>query len=378
MGGPAIISLENVRTDGWFERIGESVGSFQALCDVIDERFFAFSLITGARITSLTVDRRIPENTVVEFVVGGEDDGPITPEDTQRATLGDFRRRLVHALVGEEPAAPAPKRDTDTQAIQLHLGVRYLLLAPLYGYSLQELTIEDGASRVAVLHDGIAEHYALPAFQALLRDAVREDLERVSGGGQRQTIELSDVGRAERAFEAGDYRGVVDLLGGWISPLTIFLRTPEGHTVSLETRATICRALAVLGSAYVEEGDPAVAEDVLRLGIQFAGETASAPDIYVRLGRALLAGGRPGEAIAPLRRAANLGHEQGAWLPLAEAFMARDQYCAALGALEEARTVGVPQSALEPLVHRVAAHLGDAFEVWRSAFHPSQEAAATP
>jgi hypothetical protein len=27
-----VFSLDAVRTDGWFERIGEGIGSFQALC----------------------------------------------------------------------------------------------------------------------------------------------------------------------------------------------------------------------------------------------------------------------------------------------------------------------------------------------------------
>ena len=31
------------------ERIGEGIGSFQALCDIVGEAFFAFSMITGAR-----------------------------------------------------------------------------------------------------------------------------------------------------------------------------------------------------------------------------------------------------------------------------------------------------------------------------------------
>ena len=34
-------SLDAVRTDGWFERIGEGIGSFQALCEIVGERFFA-------------------------------------------------------------------------------------------------------------------------------------------------------------------------------------------------------------------------------------------------------------------------------------------------------------------------------------------------
>ena len=60
--------LDAVRTDGWFERIGEGIGSFQALCEIIGERFFAFSVIVGARITALTVDRRNPELSLVDFV----------------------------------------------------------------------------------------------------------------------------------------------------------------------------------------------------------------------------------------------------------------------------------------------------------------------
>ncbi len=54
-----IFPLDAVRTDGWFERIGEGIGSFQALCEIVGERFFAFSMITGARITAVTAARSI-------------------------------------------------------------------------------------------------------------------------------------------------------------------------------------------------------------------------------------------------------------------------------------------------------------------------------
>src|SRR5687767_14131241 len=152
--------LDALRTDGWFERIGEGIGSFQALCEIVGERFFAFSIIVGARITALTIDRRSPDQTLVDFVVGSaENDGDLEP---QRLTLADFRRRLVGALlVEEEKEAPAPERDTDVEAIQLYIGVRYLLLAPLYGYSLVWRTIPppgDGSdAEIAVLHDGVEE-----------------------------------------------------------------------------------------------------------------------------------------------------------------------------------------------------------------------------
>ena len=57
--------LDALRTDGWFERIGEGIGSFQALCEIVGERFFAFSIIVGARITALTIDRRVTKDWYV-------------------------------------------------------------------------------------------------------------------------------------------------------------------------------------------------------------------------------------------------------------------------------------------------------------------------
>src|SRR5262249_7964427 len=175
---PLVVSLEAIRTDGWFERVGEGIGSFQALCEIVGSRFFAFAMITGARITSLTVDRRVPDNTLVEFAVGADEEAGVAGEP-QRLTLGEVRHRLVTALVIDEPHGPAPKRATDLEAVQLHIGVRYLLLAPLYGYALRELRIGQEGSNMVLLHDGMEETYPLPAFRARIRTHVREELERV-------------------------------------------------------------------------------------------------------------------------------------------------------------------------------------------------------
>src|SRR5690349_22591213 len=162
-------SLAAVRTDGWFERNGETIGSFQALCDILGARFFAFAMITGARITALTVDRRMPDNTMVDFTVGEEGD----QGSAQRLTLSDFRKRLVSALVKDEPTGQAPRNESDIEGLQHYVGVRYLLLAPLFGYVLQSLTIDQDVSRVEVVHEGVEETYPLSAFRARLRTHVR-------------------------------------------------------------------------------------------------------------------------------------------------------------------------------------------------------------
>jgi len=373
MASPLVVSLEAIRTDGWFERVGEGIGSFQALCEIVGARFFGFAMITGARITSLTVDRRIPENTLVEFAVGADEEAGVAGEP-QRLTLGEFRHRLVNALVIDEPHGPAPKRATDLEAVQLHVGVRYLLLAPLYGYALHELRVGADGSQIVLLHDGIEETYPLAAFRARIRTHVREELERVRRPAARSAIDLSRVAEAQTAIQRGDNVRVLELLGAWPAPLAIFLRTPEGQLLNPEARSTIARGLGLLGSACIALGEGMKGEEILRLGIQYAAEGDAAPDLFLRLGEAMLGDGRAGEAIGPLRRAANLGASPArVWTQLARAFIARGRTLAALGAVIEARAAGAPAADLGEVVDSVKSTLGPAYERWEEGVRSAAE-----
>jgi len=303
---------------------------------------------------------------MVDFVVGAVSEAELSPADAQRLTLADFRRRLVSALVQEEPQGPLPTRATDIEAIQLHIGVRYLLLAPLYGYSLRELNVIDGESHIELMHDGVEETYQLAAFRARLRTHVREELDRVQRGGGRGAIDLSRVPEAEHAASRGDHVKVLELLGAWPAPLAIFLRTPEGQMLGAEARATIARALGLLGSSCIVLGETNKGEEVLRLAVQYAGDGPAAPDIYTRLGEAMIEDGRPGEAISPLRRAANLGADgRVIWPALAKAFLARGRYLASLAALLEAREAGVASDELVSVERRLEARLDPALTRWR-------------
>jgi hypothetical protein len=323
-------------------------------------------MITGARITALTVDRRNPDNTLVDFAVGSSDEES-TRADTQRLTLAEFRRRLVSALVADEPAGPAPKRATDTEAIQLHVGVRYLLLAPLYGYSLLELVVGSNGSTIRLLRDGVEESHSLPAFRERIKTHVRQELARLAKAGGRGAIDLSHVKAAEEAAARGEHQRVVQLLGQWPGPLTIFLRTPEGQMLNAETRALIAKGLGLLGTSCAAVGDSAQGEEVLRLAVQYAGDGSGAAEIYARLGEALLHDDRAGEAIGPLRRAANLGAPgDRVWPLLAQAFVQRGRSVAALGAVLEARSAGVEEVAVREVLLAIEAQLGPALVSWRS------------
>ncbi|MBX3181277.1 MAG: hypothetical protein KIT72_14635 [Polyangiaceae bacterium] len=367
MDEPRDFPLESIRTDGWFERIAEGIGSFQALCDIVGERFFAFSMILGARITALTVDRRNPDNTLVDFSVA-EDDGESTQADTQRLTLADFRRRLVSRMLVDDQLGPLPERETDTEALQLHIGVRHLLLAPLYGYSLTRLRVEGGRAELLVQRDGMEETFTLEAFRGRMRAHVREELERVARGATRSAIDLARVSEAEAAAAAGDSIRVLELLGAWPAPLAIFLRTPEGQALNADARATIARGLGLLGSACAALGEVLKGEEVLRLAVQYAGDGPVAGEIYARMGRSLLEDHRAAEAIGPLRRAANLGAPpEQVWPQLARAFAARGRFLAALGAIEEGRQAGVAAAEFDSSSEAVNDALGDTLGRWRQA-----------
>jgi hypothetical protein len=359
------LDLDAVRTDGWFERIGEGIGSFQALCEIIGERFFAFSIIVGARITALTVDRRNPDLSLVDFVVGPSDsDEELEP---QRLTLADFRRRLAGALLVEDDRpASAPTRETEIEVIQLYIGVRFLLLAPLYGYSLRKLILDNGAPQLVVLHDGVQENHELDGFRFRIRALVREELDRVATGS-RSAIDLSKVADAEAAALRDEWTQVVQLLGSWPAPLAIFLRTPEGQLLTADARTLIAKGLGLLGSACVHLDQMEQAEEVLRIGIQYAQEGVAAADLFRRLGEALLQNDRPGEAIAPLRRALAFGGSPAEVMPpLARAFLKRNKCVAAYACLREALKAGVGERDLADELRQVEGALGLALTAWKA------------
>lgn len=361
MSTPSVFSLESIRTDGWFERIAESVGSFQALCDILGEHFFAFSLITGARITALTVDRRNPEDSLVDFEVAGVEDS----QEAQRLTLGRFRQRLVSALIAEEPNGPPPTRETDVEAMQLHIGVRYLLLAPLYGYQLEQLRCTPSESHLTLSQDGAPVEVALDEFRRLMRSMVLDELDRVTDDGRRGGgIDLSTLPEAEAAAQRGDHQRVIDLLGPWAAPLTILLRTPDGQALGADTRGLLSTALVLLGGSLVACSEPAQGEDVLRLAVQYAVDTPKAAQAYAGLGAALSLEQRHGEAIAALRRAANLGADpKDVWPRLALAFLEQGRILAAFGAAEEGLAQGISDPMLQAVRSQAVERL-PAFPAW--------------
>jgi hypothetical protein len=359
------VSLAGIRTDGWLERIAEGTPSYRQICDVLGESFFAFSIIVGARITSLDVDRRNADHTIIEFTLGGNEGA--ADGEPQRLTLPDFRRRLVIALISQHDDSPkvAPG-EFDVDATQDFIGVRFVLLAPLFGYRLDEIILDEGPPKIRFQGQSGPETVPLDAFRTRLRGHVREELEHASNN-QQGAIDLARVDDVEAAASRGDWSTVVATVGSWAGPLSVFIRTPEGQMLPVEARTLLARALAILGTAYVRLGQRDLADEVFRVGIQYAPEGSSSADCFLRFGSALVDDGRHGEAIALLRRAQGYGAPAAAVLPtLARALAERGRFVAALACLDRAAALGLPSSELQATQAMVDKAIGPSAQNWRT------------
>jgi tetratricopeptide (TPR) repeat protein len=367
------IVLDRIRTDGWFERLGESIGSFDTLCEVLGERFFAFSLIAQARVSSLMIDRFNPDNSLVEFCFSGI--GDPDDEEPERLSVVEFRRRVVERLLADEAPGPvlADLTSEDPDGLQRHIGARLLLLAPVFGFGVRELVLEGTQSSLRVDLEGDETVIALGEFRRILHNRVRDELERGAGrsGNSGTAIDLNHVAEAEKAAQENRWDKVVQLLGSWPMPLAVYWRTPEGQMLPDAARQRIAEGLGLLGTACGKLGDAAQGEEVMRLAVQYAQEGAAGARIFARLGRILMDSSRYGEAIASLRRASMLapeesGEKHGVLLDLARCFQARGAKVAALASLMAARKAGSTLAEVAEVQRWLDAELGVPLDKWRA------------
>jgi len=364
-------TLENVRADGWLEKLGEGSPSFTQLCDVMGERFVAFSIVAGLRITSLAFDPQNASQSMVEIDLG--DGGK-----KAKIPMGDLQGKLASAMI-EGPTPPGPALTDDAilslEELQAAIGYRWVLLAPIFHLQLEALVIDGPRTGVAFRYDGDLRELPIELFREHIRGEVRGELERLdqknrSGGRVNSpfAIDLALVPKALAHADAGEHEQVVTTIGNWPGPLSMLMRTPDGQALQAPARAQIARALGALGSAHVRLGKLDWGQEVLRLGIQWAQDGEAAPDLFLRLGLAYLDAEREGEAIGLLRRALELGaSEAQIAAPLARALSARKRHLAALVWTARARKHGVSAVEINGAEQTARRALGPALANWEKA-----------
>lgn len=361
----AIVDLTPIGADHWFDQVRQSSEAFDTLCEIMGERFVGYALIAGVQITGLTIDQLTPSNTIVEYKIG--DDG-----QARAIPLPQFRIQLVSLILTETPDPGPIVLPLDLAQAQRLVGVRYILLAPIHGLSLRAVVLEAAGRNpraFVVKAPKDAEGPEVEIEVGELRDKLNAEIQAELHAARDQPfrLDLDRVDDVEEAADDGDWEKVVNMIGGWPGPLSLFLRTREGQNLDTANRARIGRALRLLASAYRALGRSAWAEELYRLGLQFIAEGSEGANLFRDLGHAMMEEHRFGEAIGPLRRALKLGSSIAEIGPeLGIAFLRQRRCVAAVTTLEEARAAGVEDKKVLPAIRLSLAILGEAAESWRA------------
>lgn len=346
-----------MRADGWLARVGAGIGSFDALCAVIGERFMAFSVLLGVRFTSVAVNQGRPSESIIEFFVGDD------TSTSEKVRLDEFRERLAETLISHHDLpGPLPRGARLTaEALQDAIGAKCLLLAPVFGYALTVLHAGGDTRKLSYERGGVIETKTLPEFEALLNAHIRQEFESTQeAASSTGPIDVREVAKAEADAARGDWMAVVERLGGWPVPLGILLRTPDGARLGAATKEQLAKGLGLLATASSELGHTEQSDEVFRVALLYAPEGPAGGALYLRMATALYRRSRFGECIAPLRRAMEFGASESEVLPmLASAFAKRGKHIAAYATVRQARDLGIDTSLLGEVESSVKQTLGD-------------------
>lgn len=328
----AVVSLAEVRTDGWFEQLGARIKNFDRICEVMGSRFLAYSIILGIHVRSLAVDSRFPVNTKIEFTLDGS--------QVQSLPLGEFRLRVVQALIQDQKPLVEKTFPLTVPGATAMIGGRALLLAPLFGICFEQIIatnteLNDVAGIVGFFMDDGFHFMRIRDFNILIFEKIKEDL--ASGNQEPFKLDLELVPIAREAFEKGDLDKAISTLDAWPGLLSILLKTPMARTLEDAQRESIGEGLEILGASFERlERDP-WSEELYKLGLQFAKEGNTAGRLYLRLGMLLVRMEKYGEAIGPLRRALTINVDrEKALCSLAHAFLRRGKIIPAAALFEYA------------------------------------------
>ncbi len=358
-GGSRVYDLTAARPDGWFDEVLKQSPDFERACQIIGRSTLGLALIAGARIASITPSAHSSKSSVVEFSIGAD--------PTERSVaLPEFRETIARFLLAPLQNVSLVE-DPDMEALQAHIGGRYMLEAALFVVRPIELRHDLGLSEITLEFNGVRHVLTLEDFRDVIDERVRAEL----GLGQQQdgmAIDLALVDQAEQANANEDWGATIAILTPWLTPVSMLLRTGEADELSEEVHGRLSDGLDLLGTAYANVGDLDAANEVLRLGVQWAGESSKAADLFLALGRASVAAEKHGEAIGLLRRAIRLGANEEVAMPLlAKSLAARDQALAAMVCLSRARELGADGDIAGAIGPGLQARFGDTwsrFEAW--------------
>ena len=322
--------LDDVRADGWLERLGEGVAGFREVCDILGRTFFGMSTLLGVQVTSIEVQPDDFQHSRVGFTLG---DGR-----GESLTLREFKRRIVAAILEDRPDLGQFEPPLDRDKVITLLGSRHILLAALFDWSLQWVYFAAPPKKLADVHlDALhGDHPVAVTLETLvsrLREEVEDEWSRYLDplGG----IDAELIRRAAATLPTDPARAC-DLLGGLLRFVLDYGRQPARSSPDRSVLGLVCEGLALLGRAHLaaEPEQGRYGEEVLRLGVQVFPGAPGVQHLHLALGEQLVRTSREAEAIAHLRRSLALGASRDDVEPLlVEAFYRTGRLVAAAALL---------------------------------------------
>lgn len=380
------VRLDAIAARGWFARLLKRSEDLTKAEEVLGRVLLAGSLVAGFRITSLMINAEDPGNTMVGFMAG-EGEQPF------QASRIEFHRLVTRVLSTPETGSDVHPLTLPTGVDELQelLGVRYVLLADVFGLTLEELHFRRGvfcvqlrephglhpddsgtkdrgdeaavggsqadqnlpASEVAMGKneaaggrekapgEGQVRLYTLASFQARIADLLAGDLQRALRA-MTPTFSEEQVSSARQAAEEGAWDRVHSALRGWPQRIATCLRVGMLHTIS--NADSVAEGLLLEAKALRVQGQLSEAEEAVRLLLQWQPQGSCSGAAFAELGRLFLARQQYGQAIGMLRRARSVGSEDpGLLVDLAKCFVQTGRFVAAACCCDEAKQAGVPE-----------------------------------
>ena len=354
------VSMAEVRMDGWFDQISKHITHLEEITAVLGARFLAYSFVLNIQIRSLMLDPMTPANTAIHFT--------LNDETMQTLSLGEFKLRVVQALLRDDRLPIAPSLPLTTETAIAVLGGRNVLVAPLFGITIERVMVVGLPPTlpkylVAFLTPDGFNIADLDSFHELIRDHLRSDL--LGTEEQLFSLDLYAVERARKAASEGENEKVVEILEAWPGLLSVLQRAPIKKHLDEEQLRLIGEGVSLLGEALERTNQLQWSEELYKLGLQFVREGEMGGRLFANLGRLLVRKAAFGEAIGHLRRALSLGVSPEMVVPyLGRAFLKRDKVTAAAALLKFSEANGYVSDDMAADLAEIEGTLGDAGVVW--------------
>jgi tetratricopeptide (TPR) repeat protein len=356
-----LIDLSPHVVEDWFESMVRTIEGFEEVCDLVGYRFVAFAMIAGINMKAVNHNPEFPSESTVEFSIGSD-------KNVNEMSLEEFRKTLVLSILSPDTDSPVTLTQPVTrEGITKILGVRYFLLSPLYSMKLKRLFVLDASLgfdgyMVEVEREGKLNEWTIPVFRESLRKLVAREEVREKEPLGRFTQE--SISQAEKALEAGNPSNALEHLRDWILFVRNYRITGGIAQLLHEPDAHFERGLLLSGRAYRLLKRNRISEDILRFSIQLLPTARKKPIFLYELALIMIAEGRFGEAIGPLRKAQKLGIPKSLIFPLlGRAFLECGRTVAAFLVLGELNREGLLDEESKRWYDDARRRLGDAVEI---------------